>query len=135
VLRIEEVAKKSDVGVETVRFYEREGLIALPERNASGYRQYSKSVIKQIQFIQPAKALGFSLKKIGELIKLKNTRGASCKNIKATAKANITDIQQKIDALERMRIALQPLVALYKSSDLISDCPILNALDESIINN
>ena len=134
MLRIGEVAEKSNVGVETIRFYERKGLIALPERSASGYRQYSASVIKRIQFIQHAKILGFSLKEIGEFIQLKNTRGASCKSVKATAKAKITDIQEKIDALERMKIALQPLVAQCKSSDPISDCPILNALDESRVN-
>ena len=129
MLRIGEVAKNSHVGVETVRFYEREGLISLPKRSVSGYRQYSESVIKQIQFIQHAKTLGFSLKEIRELIKLKNTRDARCKSIKATAKAKIADIQEKIDSLERMKIALQPLVAQCKSSDPISDCPILNALD------
>lgn len=134
MLRIGEVANKSHVGVETVRFYEREGLIALPKRNESGYRQYSESVIKQIQFIQHAKTLGFSLKEIGELIKLKSTHDARCKSIKATAKAKITDIQEKIDALERMKTALQPLVARCKASDPISDCPILNALDEDTDN-
>ena len=61
MLQIGKVAKECSVGVETVRFYESKGLIALPSRNASGYRQYSESVVKQIQFIQHAKTLGFSL--------------------------------------------------------------------------
>ena len=134
MLRIGQVAKKSRVGVETVRFYESEGLIELPERNVSGYRQFSESVIKQIQFIQHAKTLGFSLKEVGELIKLKSTRNARCNIIKATASAKIAGIQEKIDALERMKMALQPLVAQCKSSDPISDCPILNALDEDTAN-
>lgn len=134
MLRIGEVAKKSYVGVETVRFYEREGLITLPKRTVSGYRQYPESVIKQIQFIQHAKTLGFSLKEIGELIKLKNTRDARCTSIKETAKAKITNIQEKIDALERMKIALQPLIARCRASDPISDCPILNALDKDTAN-
>ena len=130
MLRIGQVAKKSRVGVETVRFYESEGLIELPERNVSGYRQFSESVIKQIQFIQHAKTLGFSLKEVGELIKLKSTGNARCNIIKATARAKIAGIQEKIDVLERMKMALRPLVAQCKSSDPISDCPILNALDE-----
>jgi len=134
MLRIGEVAKKSHVSVETVRFYEREGLITLPKRTVSGYRQYSESAIKQIQFIQHAKTLGFSLKEIGELIKLKSTRDARCTSIKATAKAKITDIQEKIDALERMKTALQPLVVRCKASDPISDCPILNSLDKDADN-
>jgi len=135
MLKIGEVSKKSNIGIETLRFYEREGLITLPERSASGYRQYPESAIKEIQFIQQAKTLGFSLKEIGELIKLKNTRGASCKNIKATAIAKIADIQEKIDALERMKMALHPLVRQCNSTDPISDCPILNALDEDMMNN
>ena len=134
MLRIGQVAKKSRVGVETVRFYESEGLIELPERSVSGYRQFSESVIKQIQFIQHAKKLGFTLKDIRELIKLKSTGNSRCNIIKATASSKIADIQEKIDALEQMKMALQPLVAQCKSSDPISDCPILNALDEDTAN-
>ncbi len=132
MLQIGEVAKRSCVGVETVRFYEREGLIALPKRSESGYRQYSETAIRQIQFIQQAKTLGFSLKEIGELIKLKNTRKANCTDIKSYAQAKIIDIQQKIDALERMKKALHPLLIQCNSSDPISVCPILNALADDI---
>ena len=134
MLHIGEVARKSQVGVETVRFYEREGLIALPGRSVSGYRQYSESVVRQIKFIKQAQTLGFSLKEIGGLIKLKNSRNTSCTSIKSTAKARITEIQQKIDALERMKTALQPLVAQCNSSGPIGDCPIINSLDEHISN-
>lgn len=129
MLRIGQVAKESGVGVETVRFYESEGLIALPKRSASGYRQYSESIIEQIQFIRHAKKLGFSLKEIRELTELKRAPNARCDSVKATASAKIADIQRKIDALEQMKTALQPLVDRCKSSDPISDCPILNALD------
>lgn len=129
MLRIGQVAKKSRVGVETVRFYESEGLIALPKRSASGYRQYSESIVEQIQFILHAKKLGFSLKEVRELIKLKRAPNARCKSIKMTASAKIADIQVKIDALEQMKTTLQPLVDQCKSSDPISDCPILNVLD------
>jgi MerR family mercuric resistance operon transcriptional regulator len=130
MVRIGEVAKESQVSVEAIRFYERVGLITAPGRSACGYRQYSESAIRQIQFIQHAKRLGFSLKEISELIKLKDTRNASCASVKSTAKARIADIQQKIDDLERMKSELQPLIAQCKASDPISDCPILGALDE-----
>jgi MerR family mercuric resistance operon transcriptional regulator len=131
MLRIGQVAKESGVGVETVRFYESEGLIALPKRSASGYRQYSASIIEQIKFIKHAKKLGFSLKEVSELIKLKSAPNARCDRVKATASAKITDIQEKIDALEQMKTALQPLVDQCKSSDPIGDCSILNAPDEN----
>ena len=131
MLKIGKVAEKSSVGVETVRFYEREGLISMPTRTYSGYRQYSESVVRQIQFIKHAKTLGFSLKEIGELIKLKSVRNARCKDIKERTEAKISDIEDKIVSLERMKKALQPLVVQCKASDPISDCPILGALDEA----
>lgn len=131
MLQIGKVAKQSNVGVETVRFYESKGLIALPERSLSGYRQYPESVVKQIQFIQQAKKLGFSLREIGELISLKGKPDARCSSIKQTAIARIADIQEKIDSLQRMKRALQPLVAQCRASDPVSDCPILGALDKN----
>ena len=85
MLQIGRVAKESSVGVETVRFYESKGLIALPRRNVSGYRQYPESVVKQIQFIQHAKTLGFSLREVGELIRLKGKRNARCNSIEVAS--------------------------------------------------
>lgn len=134
MVRIGEVAKESQVSVEAIRFYEREGLIMTPRRSASGYRQYSESVIRQIQFIQHAKKLGFSLKEISELIKLKDTRNARCASVKSTAKARIAGIQQKIDDLEQMKSELQPLLDQCKSSEPISACPILNSINDDIGN-
>ena len=130
MLQIAQVAKERSVGAEIVRIYESKGLIELPRRNASGYRQYSESVVKQIQFIQHAKTLRYSLREIGELITLKGKRNPCCNSIKQTAIAEIEDIQEKINPLERMEKSLQPLVAQCKASDPISDCPILGALDE-----
>lgn len=132
MLRIGQVAKKSNVGVETVRFYEGKGLIDLPERSASGYRQYPESIIRQIQFIQQAKSLGFSLKEVGELITLKSVPDARCNGVKSKVIGKIANIQKKIDALERMKEELQPLVARCRPSEPISDCPILNALNGEI---
>ena len=93
MLQIGEVAKQSGIGVETVRFYEREGLIPPPDRSPSGYRQYPASVISRVQFIRHAKALGFSLKEIGELIALKHTPDSTCQHVKKTAEAKVIDIQ------------------------------------------
>ncbi|TNF89774.1 MAG: heavy metal-responsive transcriptional regulator [Gammaproteobacteria bacterium] len=134
MLRIGQVAKESGVGVETVRFYENEGLIEAAERSASGYRQFSTSTIEQIRFIQHAKKLGFALQEISELVNLKNAPDANCADVKKTARAKIADIQEKIDSLEQIKTTLQPLVDQCKSADPISDCPILNALDENLVN-
>ncbi|NIO43134.1 MAG: MerR family transcriptional regulator, partial [Burkholderiales bacterium] len=86
MLRIGQVAKESGVGVETVRYYENEGLIEAAERSASGYRQFTTSTVEQIRFIQHAKKLGFALQEISELIRLKNARDANCAQVKKTAR-------------------------------------------------
>lgn len=133
MIQIGVVAKRSGIGVETIRYYEREGLIPLPERSPSGYRRYSESVVKHVQFIQHAKTLGFSLKEIGELIALKNTPGSTCKTVRSTAVEKVADIQKKIDALENMKIALTPLIDQCQSDNPIAECPILNAIDDDKI--
>ena len=130
MLRIGEVAKISGVSVETVRFYERERLIPKPTRSSSGYRQYPKTAIKQVQFIQHAKVLGFSLKDIGELISLKTTPGTTCQTIRTKAQTKIDEIKLKIVALEKMKEALLPLIEKCPSTSPVSECPILRVVDE-----
>ena len=132
MMQIGEVAKQSGVGVETVRYYEREGLLPKSERTASRYRLYPETAVKQLRFIQHAKTLGFSLKEIGELIALKTATGVTCESVRAKAIAKIDDIQYKIDALGKMKAALSPLIDQCTASRPISDCPILNALDELV---
>src|SRR5437867_9097723 len=102
-LTIGQLARHGGVGVETVRFYEREGLLDEPARKASGYRQYTEDVVARLRFIKRAKALGFTLKEIGELLALRLDPETSCAEIKDRAKAKIDDIQAKIRDLQRMR--------------------------------
>ena len=111
MLRIGEVAKRVGISVDTIRFYERQGLIPEPNRSPGGYRRYPESIVKRLWFIQHAKKLGFSLKEIVELIALKNTPKATCKSIKATAQAKVDVIQNKIDGLERIKKTLTPLMS------------------------
>src|SRR5215471_21335458 len=82
ILSIGQVAKRAGVGVETVRFYEREGLLEEPPRGASGYRQYSEQVVKRLHFIKRAQQLGFSLKEISELLRLGVDGQTSCDEVK-----------------------------------------------------
>ena len=110
-LTIGKVAERAGVGVETVRFYEREGLIEEPRRKASGYRQFEEDVIDRLVFIGRAKELGFTLKEIKELLFLRATRGAKCTDVRGRAKTKIQDIEDKIRALRRMKRALARLVS------------------------
>lgn len=129
-LTIGHVARRAGVGVETVRFYEREGLLAGPPRTASGYRQYGEDVVARLRFIKRAKALGFTLKEIGELLALRLDPETSCAEIKDRAKAKIDDIQAKIRDLQRMQEALVKPAASCKGDGPTSACPILDALDK-----
>ena len=86
-----QVARRSGVGVETLRFYEREGLIAEPPRNASGYRAYPEEAVAQIQFTKRAKELGFTLKEIKELLSLRVDPDTSCEAVRDQATAKIDD--------------------------------------------
>ena len=110
-MTIGQVASHAGVGVETVRFYERTGLLDEPPRRASGYRQYAPDVVRRIQFIQRAKVLGFSLKEISELLSLRVDPETTCDTVKQRAEAKLADIEAKLRDLRRMQKALAHLVA------------------------
>lgn len=128
-LTIGQVAKQSGIGIETVRFYEREGLIQDPPRSASGYRLYPEEAVARIQFTRRAKELGFSLKEIKELLSLRVLPDTTCQDIKEKAERKLTDIEEKIRSLKRMKKALIQVSAACRGEGSVSDCPILEALE------
>lgn len=125
---IGQVASRSGVGVETVRFYEREGLIPKPPRPDSGFRRYPQDAVSRIRFIQRSKALGFSLREIKELLSLRVDSATSCGEVKKRAEAKIADIEGKIRHLQEMKHALVKLTAACRGKGPTGDCPILEAL-------
>jgi MerR family copper efflux transcriptional regulator len=127
-LTIGQVAKKTDVGLETIRFYEREGLIESPPRRPSGYRAYPPATVARVRFIRTAKDLGFSLKEIGELLSLRVDPVGACTGIKTIAESKITDIEERIWRLQRMRRTLRKLVTACEAREPTSECPILESL-------
>ena len=129
-LTIGKVAKAAGLGVETVRFYERQGLIAEPARSESGYRQYRPEAIRRLRFIVRAKALGFTLQEIGDLLDLRAMPESGCADVQARAEAKIADIEERIAQLDAMKRALGELVVQGRGEGPLSDCPILDALDE-----
>lgn len=128
-LSIGQVALRAGVGKETVRFYEREGLLEEPPRRASGYRQYSEEVVKRIGFIQRAKRLGFSLKEITELLLLR-VDGHTSEEVKRHAEAKLAEVERKLLELHRMRQALLQVAELCTGEGPASACPMLDALDQ-----
>ena len=128
-LTIGQLAKEAGVGVETIRFYEREGLLAEPERRRSGYRQYPPEVVRRVRFIRHAKELGFTLKEIQELLELRVDPHSSCADVRKRAGDKIADIEERVASLERMKGALEGLARKCRGRGPTADCPILEELD------
>jgi MerR family mercuric resistance operon transcriptional regulator len=126
---IGQVAKRAGVGVETVRFYERRGLIEQPPRHRSGYRVYPEEAVDRIRFIRHAKDIGFTLAEIGELLSLRPDPAGNCDVVKERAEAKVTDIDEKIRGLTRMRESLGKLIGACDTRSETADCPILEALE------
>ena len=127
-LTIGRVARQASVGVETVRFYERQGLIDSPPRRSSGYRIYPTEAIARIRFIRRAKELGFSLREIGELMELRLDPSSRCGDVKRRAEQKVPDIEEKIRTLQRMKKSLHHLISACDEQRPTSECPILEAL-------
>ena len=127
-LSIGEVARRAGVGVETVRFYERQGLLEEPERRASGYRQYDDEAVAVLRFIRRAKELGFTLKEIKSLLALRLDASATKAEVREQAKAKVADIEARIADLQRMREVLLKLIKKCHGDGAASGCPILGAL-------
>jgi MerR family copper efflux transcriptional regulator len=128
-LTIGQVARRAGFGIETVRFYERNGLIDEPPRKMSGYRQYPEGVISRLRFIKRAKELGFSLREIKELLSLRVDPETTCSDIRERAKAKIADIEGKIQSLEKIKEVLMGLTTSCSGLGPVSECPIVEALE------
>ncbi|MFO0930254.1 MAG: heavy metal-responsive transcriptional regulator [Gemmataceae bacterium] len=127
-MTIGQVAREAGLGVETLRFYEREGLLPEPDRRASGYRQYDPAVVGRLRFIQRAKALGFTLREIKELLLLHEDEDATRADVKQRTREKIADIEAKIADLQRMRAALTSLTESCDGAGPLDGCPIIAAL-------
>lgn len=127
-LTIGKVAQQAGIGVETVRFYTREGLLPEPPRRSFGIRTYPTETVQRLRFIQRAKQLGFSLKEIRELLDLRVSPDVTCADVRRLATAKVSDIEDRIRDLQRMRKALRSLAEHCQGSDPIGDCPILDHL-------
>lgn len=128
-ISIGKLAKSAQVGVDTVRFYEKSGLLPPPPRRASGYRQYRPSDLRRLVFIRRAKELGFSLEEIAELLALKSPKGAGVGKVRELARSKLAVVERKIEDLERLRRVLQGLVQRCPGNGSVDHCPILKALD------
>ena len=126
-ITISRLARLGGVNLETVRFYEREGLIPKPPRTRAGYRVFPKDTARRLRFIKRAQELGFSLTEIRELLSLRPSTDRP--KVRARAQAKIADIEQKIQTLQAMKKILGSLIERCQHCGPMGDCPILESLD------
>lgn len=123
------LAKRAGVNLETIRFYEKQGLIPEPPRSGSNYRLYPEDALRRVLFIKRAQELGFTLREIGELLSLQATPGTDCADVRGRAEAKVQDIDGKIRALRSMRKVLSRLVGECSGKGPVTECPILESLN------
>lgn len=125
-LTIGGLAQAAGVNVETVRYYQRVGMLAQPAKPLQGARRYGADDIKQIRFIKRAQALGFTLAEVAELLALGSAR--SCRDTQILAQIKLNSIQERMNDLQKMQGTLQQLVAQCNTSNGVKSCPIIDAL-------
>lgn len=129
-MKIGELATASGLSVDTIRFYEKQGLLPSPKRSASNYRLYSSDAPRRLVFIRKARDLGFTLQEIGQLLELSEDRQAGAGDVKERAQAKLQDLDRRIADMQAMRESLQRLVSACSGRGDTDHCPILAALAE-----
>ena len=129
IYSVGQLAKKANVNIETIRYYERRGLLPEPLRNKSGHRQYSIKDLRRTKFIKRTQSLGFSLNEISDLLSLKMEPGKTCADVKQRVKSKLIDIEEKMKTLQRMREVLLELETNCPGKGPLNECPILETLD------
>ena len=129
VLSRSQLAEAALVNIETLRYYERRGLIPAPPRSATNYRRYPARTVDRVRFVKHAQDLGFSLEEIKELLSLRSTRGAKAGDVKRRAEKKIAEIAERIRALQNIQAALQHLVSQCSGEGPVETCTILHAIE------
>jgi MerR family copper efflux transcriptional regulator len=129
IFTIGQLAKNANVNLETIRFYERRGLLPEPPRNKSGHRQYSIKDLRRTEFIKRTQSRGFYLQEISDLLSLRVESGKTCGDVKQRVKAKLIDIEEKIETLQRMREVLLRLETNCPGKGPLNECPIIETLD------
>ena len=128
-MTIGKIARKAGVGVETIRFYERKGLIEQPPKPPfAGFRLYSIETVRRVRFIRQAQELGFSLREIDELLALRTDPAVDCADVRDRARAKLDEVEHKITRLQRIGAALEELIAACPGEGALRECSIMEAI-------
>jgi MerR family mercuric resistance operon transcriptional regulator len=128
VMRIGTAAERAGVNVQTLRYYERRGLLPRVPRRTSGYREFPDDAVRVVRFVKRAQDLGFTLDEVEELLRLRNEKRRDRGRIRAVAEKRVRHVERKIAELEAMKMALLHLIHCCRQG-LTLDCPIIEALD------
>lgn len=128
--KIGEIAKMANVNIETIRFYERKGLISPVKRLESGYRIFSEESLKELKFIKHGKELGFTLKEISELLNLQISDMETCHIVNQKAKEKIKQIENKILLLTKMHDVLLDFSSSCDKREMTERCPIISMIND-----
>jgi Hg(II)-responsive transcriptional regulator len=129
-MRSAQVAAEAGVNLQTLRYYERRGLLPAPPRLESGYRAYHPDAVRTVRFVKTAQRLGFTLEEIDSLLDLAAGGPANCEAAQAVATAKVTELERRIDDLTAMRDSLQQLVATCSRPRAQRHCPLLDAMGQ-----
>ena len=127
-MRIGELANRSQVSAQTLRYYERRGLFAEHRRTSSGYRDYGPDAVQRVRFIKRAQDLGFTLDEIGDLLGLWKDSSKSCAAVERRASATLARIEAKIADLRQMQDGLAKYVSACRNRSALQQCPLLEEL-------
>lgn len=130
LLTIGGLAKAADVHIETIRYYQRRGLVLEPRRPPGGIRRYGQADIDRLMFVKSAKQLGFSLDEISDLLRLED--GTHCQEASALAEHKLRDVREKIDRLEKIEKVLGEMVGRCHAQQGNINCPLIESLHEGI---
>jgi len=129
-MTISKAAKGAGIGIETVRFYERRGLITQPLKPAAGgFRDYPPETVSRLRFIREAQDLGFSLDEIAELLSLRADPKANCAQVQRRAEAKLAEVRRKIERLQDIGAALDRLIAACPGKGALGACSIIESLE------
>jgi MerR family mercuric resistance operon transcriptional regulator len=127
---IGELAKRSGVKIETIRFYEKSGIMPSPARSSGGYRMYGPTHLKRLSFIRRGRQLGFGLDELRNLLRLVDGQAFSCAEVHALTLQHLAEVRSKIAALRRLERVMADMAAQC-TDNLIPECPVIDALFEA----
>ena len=129
-MSIGDLSKISGVGIETIRYYERMGLLKPIARKSSGYRIFNKDSYRTLRFLKHAQKLGFSLSEIKDLLRLRANKESRCKDVKTRAEKHLKNVEARIERLESIRHVLSQLIQQCRSRKTNDSCPVLDCFEE-----